>query len=73
MESSCVWTEDLHPTLELHCLNALRFKTNHVSCAHVLYYIVAAFLEGKPEEDSGALQKLLIESLYISYVCLLGK
>lgn len=73
MEESCVWTQDLHPTLELHCLNSLRFKTNQVSCAQVIYQIVAAFEQDESEEGARPLEKFLTESLYISYVCLLGK
>ena len=63
---------DVYPLLEGEILKALKFKTNFISTAEIIFLIVCTFerIEGV---EAHYLDKLLQEALFRSYLCLQGK
>ena len=70
----CQWTVDLYALLEKQILEeALRYKTNFVSGAEVIYQIACTFAEVNDIRDHATLEPLIQEALFRSYLSLAGK
>ena len=78
------WTIELYPKLESEILNtSLKFRTNLVSTAEVVYQIACTFKQVKANQmkvtgkanDANQLflESVLEEALFRSYICLRGK
>lgn len=63
------WVPDLYRLLEREMLTSLRYKTNPVSPAEVIYLVICGFRQLVPAD----IEAILKEALYRSYICLLGK
>ena len=72
--SECEWTVDLYALLEKQILEeALRYKTNFVSGAEVIFQIACTFSEVNELRKHEALEPLIQEALFRSYLSLAGK
>ena len=69
------WTPELYIQLEYAILNSsLRFKTNFVTPAELVYQIACAVAQSNNSAiENGALDNLIQGALFRTYLCLLGK